>query len=117
MPAPLVEERAVPPVRTLRRARPATPIVLVEDRTYPGAAFRPTMRESNQTRRAALRAAFRQLREEGVPNLSYVSGEALLAGDGEATVDGSHPSDLGFTQYAAALEPAIRAALLHRPAP
>jgi hypothetical protein len=117
MPAPLVEERAVPLVRTLRRARPATPIVLVEDRTYPGAAFRPAMRESNQTRRAALRAAFRQLREDGVPNLSYVSGDALLASDGEATVDGSHPSDLGFTQYAAALEPVIRAALLQQPAP
>jgi hypothetical protein len=111
MPAPLVEERAVPLVRALRRAHPAAPVVLVEDRTYPGAAFRPAVRQSNQTRRAALRAAFRRLREDGIANLFYVAGDSLLAGDGEATVDGSHPTDLGFTQYAATLEPIIRAVL------
>jgi hypothetical protein len=117
MAAPLIEERAVPLVRTLRRAHPTTPIVLVEDRTYGGAVFRPARREENQGRRAALRAAYRQLQDEGLPHLTYVLGESLLPADGEATVDGSHPTDLGFAQLVAALEPPLRAALEHPTAP
>jgi hypothetical protein len=111
MAAPLIEERAVPLVRALRRAHPTTPIVLVEDRTFADAAFRPVARESNRTRRAALRAAYRRLQDEGVSHLTYVPGESLLAADGESTVDGSHPPDLGFAQMAAALEAPVRAAL------
>jgi hypothetical protein len=111
MGGPLVAERAAPLVRTLRRAHPTTPIVLVEDRTYAEAAFRPALREGNRSRRAALRAAYRQLQDEGVPHLSYVPGDSLLAADGESTVDGSHPTDLGFVQMATALEPHLRAAL------
>jgi hypothetical protein len=111
MSGPLVEERAAPLVRTLRRAHPTTPIVLVEDRSYAEAAFRPALREGNRTRRAALRAAFRHLQDEGVPHLTYVEGDSLLAADGESTVDGSHPTDLGFVQMATALEPHVRTAL------
>ena len=117
MPAPLVQERAAPLVRALRHAHPATPIVLVEDRTYPGAEFRPALMDMNRTRRAALRASYRQLLDEGVSGLLYVSGEILLGDDGESTADGSHPTDLGFTQIAGALEPVIRAALTHLAAP
>jgi hypothetical protein len=112
MPASLVDERAVPLVRTLRRSHPTTPIVLVEDRTYPGAEFRSALRAMNNSRRAALRASWRRLLDEGVTHLSYVPGDVLLGEDGDATVDGSHPTDLGFTRLADALEPVIRAALL-----
>jgi lysophospholipase L1-like esterase len=35
----------------------------------------------------------------------------LYGHDGEATVDGVHPTDVGFMRMAAVLEPAIRKAL------
>ena len=49
---------------------------------------------------AALRAQFDGLRAAGVKGLFYLAGAALLGDDGEATVDGSHPTDLGFARLA-----------------
>ena len=43
--------------------------------------------------------------------LHYVDGDGLFGDDGEGTVDGSHPTDLGFERQADALEPVLRAAL------
>lgn len=111
MTASMVQARAEPLVRTLRAAHPQSPIVLVEDRSYTNAAFRSRSRERNVTSRAALRRAYYRLLAEGVPNLLYVPGEHLLGDDGEASVDGSHPTDLGFTRLAGAFEPLLRALL------
>ena len=41
----------------------------------------------------------------------YVPGDGLLGDDGEAAVDASHPTDLGFVRQADALEPVLRKAL------
>ena len=41
--------------------------------------------------------------------LTYVPDAPFLGTDGEGTVDGSHPNDLGMVRYADALEPVLRA--------
>ncbi|HVN78895.1 MAG TPA: SGNH/GDSL hydrolase family protein [Terriglobia bacterium] len=41
----------------------------------------------------------------------YLQGDRLLGQDGEATVDGTHPTDLGFLRMADAMEPTLREAL------
>lgn len=108
MQAPEISERAAPLVRRLRAAHPDTPILLVEDRTYANASFKPASRARHDASRAALRAAYDELLREGVPNLHYLEGERLLGDDGEATVDSSHPSDLGMVRMADALTPVLR---------
>jgi len=108
MEGPLVAERAEPLVRQLRTARPDTPIVLIEDRTYTNAQFLPARRERHTASRAALKEAHRRLIAAGVEGLVYVEGEHLLGDDGEAATDGSHPSDLGMMRMADALEPVLR---------
>jgi hypothetical protein len=107
----MVDQRAETFIRTLRGARPATPIVLVEDRTYTNAWLRSEARSRHDTSRAAFRRAYRALQDSGVTGMLYVAGEHLLGEDGEATVDSSHPSDLGFVRMADALEPILRALL------
>src|SRR5271166_5032346 len=47
-----IEERTEPLVQTLRKARPTTPIVLVEDRSYANAVLLPAPRERTRTSRA-----------------------------------------------------------------
>lgn len=111
MTGPEVAERAEPLVRQLRAEHPQTPIVLVEDRTYSNAEFKPSSQERHSTSRAALKAAYERLVSGGVTGLSYLEGEHLLGDDGEATVDSSHPSDLGMMRMADALEPVLRKAL------
>lgn len=113
MKADLVQERAAEFVRILRSARPLTPIVLVEDRTHTQSYWLPAWQERHRTSRAALRAAYETLRAEGLDDLVYVEGEDLIGSDGEGTVDGSHPNDLGFARMADALEPVLRHVLGH----
>jgi len=103
-----VAERAEPLVGQLRQARPKVPIVLVEDRTYTNAWLLPDRRERHAGARGALRAAYDRLVGEGMKGLVYVEGEHLLGDDDEATVDASHPSDLGMMRMADSLEPVLR---------
>lgn len=102
MDAKEVTERVEPFVRKLRAAHPATPIVLVEDRSYADSFLVASKRERNDSSRAALKAAYDRLRQAGVKELHYLKGANLLGDDGEGTVDSSHPNDLGFMRQAEA---------------
>ncbi|MEZ6052726.1 MAG: SGNH/GDSL hydrolase family protein [Planctomycetaceae bacterium] len=103
-----VAERTQPLVHQLRAARPDTPILLVEDRTYANTPFLTSRQQRHETSRAALRAAYDGLIAEGVESLYYLPGELLLGSDREDTTDGSHPNDLGFYRQANAFEPVLR---------
>lgn len=104
MTADLVAARTEPLVRQLRAARPHTPILLVEDRTYTYSPFIRSARERHETSRAAFRAAYGNLKKAGVPGLTYLEGDVLLGEDGEGATDGSHPNDMGMVRYADAYE-------------
>lgn len=99
----MVRERVGPFVRTLRAARPAAPILLVES----------PLNVSDNPGNRALRAAHAELVQEGVGGLYYLPGEWQLAGTENGTVDRVHPTDLGFDRLAAAYEPLLRAVLLN----
>ena len=104
MDAALVAERALPFVTELRSRRPRVPVLLVEDRTFANAWARPAMQEHHRRSRTALAAAYRAADDPGV---HYLAGATLLGEDGEDTVDGSHPTDLGFHRMTDVLAPAI----------
>lgn len=99
-----VKRRVLICVRKLRKAYPDTPIILVEDRSYnhPNLMEKPTEYHN----REGQRAAYNILKNE-MKKLYYVKGDILLGRDNEATVDGSHPSDLGMFRYFEALKPVI----------
>ncbi len=110
-----VTERTEPFVRRLRAAHPATPIVLVEDRNYADAVLNSGRRAANGANHAALWAAYQRLKKSGVKHLHYLRADGLLGGDGEDTVDGSHPTDLGFVRHADAFAKVLKP-LLNRAA-
>ena len=51
------------------------------------------------------------MQSDGISNLHYLAGDRLLGTDGEGTVDGSHPTDLGFLRQADVFEAALRPTL------
>jgi hypothetical protein len=106
-----VQERVEPFVRRLRRARPSTPIVLVEARIFPNAFAVPSRMTGHIESHRTLRSVFEKLTAGGMQGLSYLRGDGLLGSDGEGTVDGSHPTDLGMMRYADAYEPVLRKVL------
>lgn len=108
MPANLVEERAEIFIRKISQAHPETPIVLIEDRTYTNSWILPELRMANDSRRKAFHKVYKALKSDGICGLHYIKGEHLLGSDDDASVDGSHPSDLGFSRMADTLEPILK---------
>jgi len=108
MSARLVTARAVPFVERLRRARPRTPIVLAEDAVGMHTTLVPARRTHYEANHTALRSAYQTLQNHGITGVTYMDGGDFLGSDGEATVDGVHPSDLGMARYADAYEPVLR---------
>ncbi len=111
MTGPEVAERAEALVRQLREARPGTPIILVEDRSFTNSWIFKARRDRHAENRASLIRAFDLLVTSGVKNLHYIEGENLLGDDTEGATDGSHPNDLGFMRQADLFEPVLRQAL------
>jgi hypothetical protein len=103
-----VKERTIPGVKILRAAHPETPILLVEDRNIETGFLVQARRDSNDANHAALREAYTALQAENVPHVYYLKADDLLGHDGEGTIDGSHPTDLGFTRQAAEFERVLR---------
>ncbi|MCE5270359.1 SGNH/GDSL hydrolase family protein [bacterium] len=90
----------VPFVKTLRAKHPLTPILLVED-----------PRGSNALANDSLGMQFKQLTDSGDHEVFLLRGEGMLEDDGESTVDGVHPTDLGFMRMARHFRPAIEVLL------
>ena len=107
MTADQVAERAEPFLRRLRQDRPTTPILLIEDRTMANAWIREGVQDGHDARRAELRKVYQKLTDAGDQDLHYLEATGLLGSDDEGTVDGSHPTDLGFSRMVTHLLPAV----------
>jgi hypothetical protein len=101
----MVRERIRPFVRRLREAHADTPILLVESPLHP---------ETNPDN-AVLRDTFDALTQDGVKHLYYLEGENQLPGPENGTVDGVHPTDLGFYRMAVAYRPTLERILAPSP--
>ena len=108
----LIAERVVPLVKALRAARPGIPILLVENIQYQSGAFLEASRIAYEEKNEALQESYGTLLgSEYISDLYYLPGDTLLGSDGEATVDGVHPTDLGFQRMADAFEPVLKSFL------
>lgn len=96
-----MKERVEPFVRKLRADRPDTPIVMVSHILF----------SEGSPRNSFYRGVCEKLRGEGMKKLYYVSGPAIYEGEEEGSVDGVHPTDLGFYRMAKGMRPAMEAIL------
>lgn len=103
-------ERLVPFVAVLRKKHPQTPIVLVENEECPGGLVILARRESYETANRNLRDIYDRLSCTD-HRLYYVPTQNLIGKDGEGTVDGVHPIDLGIMRMADQMEPVLRLSL------
>lgn len=107
----LIDERMAPGVRQLRAARPDTPILMVESAVYQVPLRLTGQHEPRAAGNVAMQRAYDTLIAEGVTGLYYLRGEGLLSDDCEGTVDGAHPTDLGFMHMADAITPVLQCIL------
>ena len=102
-----IAQRAVPFIKTLRKAQPDTPILMVEGVFRENARWNEKLGERVVDQNKAFREAYQELQEAGMDNLFYISQEGHIGSDHEGTIDGVHFSDLGHYRMAQKLAPYI----------
>jgi lysophospholipase L1-like esterase len=99
-----IHERAVPFVKRLRQLKPNVPIILVESILREDGNWNTVKGNYVRNQNKEFRQAYEQLIAEKIQNLYYISNKDLIGNDHEATVDGTHFTDLGFTRFAKHME-------------
>ena len=104
----MAQAKTVPFLRQLHALKPAVPILIVENILYPTAKFNTVTKQKITEVNQIFKNAYTQLKKEGMRNLHYLEATNLIGGDGEATVDGAHMTDLGFYRITLAIEQKIK---------
>lgn len=100
-------------LKQLRKCKPATPILLMESIVREYAHFKTSgdrvfgSVSYIQAQNMELEHAFNAAISDGIGNLYYLKADDLIGSDHEATVDGTHLSDLGMTRIATKLHEKI----------
>jgi lysophospholipase L1-like esterase len=103
-----VNERLPAFIGTLRKLRPTTPILLNESPRFPAIAFLPEQMQRVTVSNNILQRIGKEREAAGDHHIAVISAADLSADSGETTVDGLHPTDIGFVIMANAIEPALR---------
>lgn len=92
----MARERTYPFIKLLHEKKSNVPILLVENLIYPTSRFNQTINKKVIEINQGFVEAYTRLKKEGIKNLYYLKADHLIGDDGEATVDGTHLTDLGF---------------------
>ncbi len=106
-----VEERTPRLIEILRRKRPRTPIILVENIRYPDVFIEERKNKIYREKNAALRRVYNRFVSSKINNLYYISAFNLIGNDTEGTIDGIHPTDVGFMRMVSIFEPTLNKVL------
>ncbi|AQT67642.1 hypothetical protein STSP2_00790 [Anaerohalosphaera lusitana] len=103
-----IQERARNLIWKIRSKHAETPILFVGQSNFRGLRTGKT---------EALLEELEKAGDNRVENVHFLPGRDLLGDDGDGTVDGVHPNDLGMRRHADVLIPAIRELIAEEPEP
>ena len=110
--ADMIDEKGEEFFRILRDAHPDVPIVFVQNAVLHGTEiFDKGAERIVKAKNDAQRRLYDKLKKQGEKNLYFVEGDGMLGYDGDATVDGTHLTDLGMLRYAEHIYPVVAKAL------
>lgn len=101
--AQIVKDSGYVFLTALAKARPQTPIFMVEHLTFPQEIADTKTASSLKEMNAEWAALYKKLRSEGYKNIKYIPRKGLTVDDGEQSVDGAHLTDLGSMRMAKGL--------------
>jgi lysophospholipase L1-like esterase len=101
-------------IRILREKHPQTPILVISRVLAANEFYNQEALEKRLGKTQVQANTVAHLREQGDRNISFLDGSRLMGEASlEGTVDGSHPTDLGFWEIAKTLTPVLRDILNH----
>lgn len=101
-------------VGILRESHPVVPILVVSKIRYAKERFDDDELNYREDCKRVQMEIVERLKQEGDAHIHFYDGSRLLGDDfSECSVDGGHPTDLGFYRMAHTLEPTIRELVKH----
>ena len=107
----LIDEKGEEFFRIIRDAHPDVPVIFIEDIIFPYSIFENNVLAEVTKKNQAQRRLFKKLKKSGEKRIYYICAEGMIGDDGEATVDGTHFTDLGMMRYVEHVLPTIKKAL------
>jgi hypothetical protein len=104
--AELILEKTERFYRILRNKHPDTPILFIETLIRPFSKYDLNSKNHIHAQNKALHAVFDSLKAKNEKNIYLIAADIGM--DNEASVDGTHLTDLGFMRFAEYLYPQIR---------
>ena len=105
--APMIEERLFPFIEKIQKAHPGVPLIF-QHTIYREYRNFNTDRDHNETIKAAMADSLMKIAVKKYKDVYYVTTTCATSKDHEATVDGIHPSDYGYTLWAKSIEKPIK---------
>jgi len=106
-----VDERIRYMLKTIHAKHPDTPLIIVEHAIFPSAFNAAKGRLASASWNKILEKIYTDNKDEWKGRLLYVKCDKMMGSDGEATVDGVHPTDVGFLRMADVLTPGVKKAI------
>ena len=107
----LIDEKGEEFFRVIRDAHPDVPVIFIEDVIFPHSRFDKRILEEVTKKNAAQKRLFEKLQAAGEKKIYYIGAEGMIGDDAEATVDGTHFTDLGMMRYIDHILPTVLEAL------
>ena len=104
-----VAERTFEFVKRLRERHPHVPILLIESITRQIGNYNLQWKQRLADQNINFRKEYERLLAAGYKNLYYLPTDHLIGDDYEGTVDGTHPTDVGFERMVQIIQPKIEA--------
>jgi hypothetical protein len=110
-----IHDRAVPFIHRLRELKPGVPIILVESLFREDGNWNTVKGKYVTNQNKEFRQAYEQLIAQKVKRLYYIPSTDLIGNDHEATVDGTHFTDLGFIRFSKHIEDVLLTVIENTP--
>lgn len=103
-----VTERTFAFVKELRKKHPNTPILMIESINREISNYNLKWQKRLLEQNGNFKKEYTRLLASGEKNLYYIPADDLIGHDSEGTVDGTHPTDVGFSRMIDIIAPKIK---------
>ena len=102
-----IRERLEPFIKTITEAHPDKPFIFLQTHMREDTLFDEKWLSFNLERRATVRELM-PLMEKKYKNVYFLNAENITSSDYDGTVDGAHPTDLGFDNFIKTYLPRVK---------
>ncbi len=105
-PAQIIE-RTSNLVKAIRKSHPKAPIIVMQSVIRAHGFYNKVVGQHVKTQNLNIQNEVLKLINEGMENIYFVTSQNFLGNDHEATIDGTHPNDMGFERLVREVQPRL----------